>query len=202
MAAFLLKLFLLGLGTSSSHRGVTGGGGGCWHRLHPREQLSVYRMARRIVRNGAVLLLVMAASSSHPTPPAPSPAHLAGPAASGPVPAAYSTPPLPTGPAPPVTAVGPSAALSVAPAGKSRRVHPSAAVTAPGLYDVSLVDGYNVGIGGCARLRGGRGGSCRYAGCVDVNARCPAELRVASESGDDGVPSAVIRRHLPSPSPS
>ncbi|RWV82684.1 hypothetical protein GW17_00055793, partial [Ensete ventricosum] len=47
-------------------------------------------------------------------------------------------------------------------------------------YDVSLVDGYNVGIG----VRPSRG-SCRYAGCVaDVNARCPAELRVPAESGE------------------
>ncbi|KAJ8465504.1 hypothetical protein OPV22_028056 [Ensete ventricosum] len=51
-------------------------------------------------------------------------------------------------------------------------------------YDVSLVDGYNVGIG--VRPSGAAvGGSCRYAGCVtDVNARCPAELRVESESGE------------------
>ncbi|THU44711.1 hypothetical protein C4D60_Mb02t10220 [Musa balbisiana] len=70
-------------------------------------------------------------------------------------------------------------------------------------YDVSLVDGYNVGIG--VRPSGAAvGGSCRYAGCVaDVNARCPAELRVASESGETmACRSAVICRHLPSPSPS
>ncbi|GMH13874.1 hypothetical protein Nepgr_015715 [Nepenthes gracilis] len=43
-------------------------------------------------------------------------------------------------------------------------------------YDVSLVDGYNVGVG--VRPSGGTG-KCQYAGCVtDLNASCPPELRV------------------------
>ncbi|KAJ3674047.1 hypothetical protein LUZ60_006039 [Juncus effusus] len=46
-------------------------------------------------------------------------------------------------------------------------------------YDVSLVDGYNVGIGITAVGRIPKGSSCGYAGCVsDVNARCPESLRV------------------------
>ncbi|WOK99197.1 hypothetical protein Cni_G07909 [Canna indica] len=57
-------------------------------------------------------------------------------------------------------------------------------------YDVSLVDGYNVGIGvrPSAAAEAIRDGSCRYAGCVaDVNARCPAELRVAAEDSGETV---------------
>ncbi|KAJ8538010.1 hypothetical protein K7X08_014550 [Anisodus acutangulus] len=43
-------------------------------------------------------------------------------------------------------------------------------------YDVSLVDGYNVGIG--VRATGGTG-DCQYAGCVtDLNVNCPKELQV------------------------
>nr|GEX93817.1 pathogenesis-related protein 5-like [Tanacetum cinerariifolium] len=43
-------------------------------------------------------------------------------------------------------------------------------------YDVSLVDGYNVGIG--IRPTGGSG-DCQYAGCIaDLNVNCPPELRV------------------------
>ncbi|KAJ6675707.1 PATHOGENESIS-RELATED PROTEIN 5-RELATED [Salix viminalis] len=43
-------------------------------------------------------------------------------------------------------------------------------------YDVSLVDGYNVGLG--VKALGGYG-DCQYAGCVtDLNSNCPAELRV------------------------
>ncbi|KAI3841003.1 hypothetical protein MKX03_018234 [Papaver bracteatum] len=43
-------------------------------------------------------------------------------------------------------------------------------------YDVSLVDGYNVGVG---ITSSGGTGNCRYAGCIsDVNASCPAELQV------------------------
>ncbi|KAJ4967158.1 hypothetical protein NE237_019007 [Protea cynaroides] len=43
-------------------------------------------------------------------------------------------------------------------------------------YDVSLVDGYNVGMG--VRPAGGTG-ACQYAGCVaDLNANCPAELQI------------------------
>ncbi|XP_042494129.1 pathogenesis-related thaumatin-like protein 3.5 [Macadamia integrifolia] len=47
-------------------------------------------------------------------------------------------------------------------------------------YDVSLVDGYNEGMG--VKPSGGTG-SCQYAGCVDdLNTNCPAELQV-TESG-------------------
>ncbi|OVA18646.1 Thaumatin [Macleaya cordata] len=47
-------------------------------------------------------------------------------------------------------------------------------------YDVSLVDGYNVGLG--IKPSGGTG-NCQYAGCVaDLNGSCPAELQVL-ESG-------------------
>lgn len=47
-------------------------------------------------------------------------------------------------------------------------------------YDVSLVDGYNVGLG--VKAVGGTG-DCQYAGCVaDLNGKCPAELQV-TESG-------------------
>ncbi|CAH9131854.1 unnamed protein product [Cuscuta epithymum] len=43
-------------------------------------------------------------------------------------------------------------------------------------YDVSLVDGYNVGLG--IRPSGGSG-DCQYAGCLsDVNGNCPSELQV------------------------
>ncbi|KAG6533476.1 pathogenesis-related thaumatin-like protein 3.5 [Zingiber officinale] len=53
-------------------------------------------------------------------------------------------------------------------------------------YDVSLVDGYNIGIG--VRPSSAAGDNCRYAGCVeDLNARCPAELRVAAEPGGETV---------------
>ncbi|KAF9609790.1 hypothetical protein IFM89_018587 [Coptis chinensis] len=48
-------------------------------------------------------------------------------------------------------------------------------------YDVSLVDGYNVGVG--IKPSGGTG-DCQYAGCVaDLNASCPAELQVTTSSG-------------------
>ncbi|PNY06866.1 pathogenesis-related protein 5-like [Trifolium pratense] len=48
-------------------------------------------------------------------------------------------------------------------------------------YDVSLVDGYNVGIG--IQATGGTG-DCQYAGCVaDLNGQCPAELQVTEEGG-------------------
>ncbi|KAH7847334.1 hypothetical protein Vadar_024844 [Vaccinium darrowii] len=43
-------------------------------------------------------------------------------------------------------------------------------------YDVSLVDGYNVGMG--IRPSGGTG-DCKYAGCVsDLNKNCPPELQI------------------------
>lgn len=45
-------------------------------------------------------------------------------------------------------------------------------------YDVSLVDGYNVGVG--IKPSGGTG-NCQYAGCVaDLIGSCPAELQVVS----------------------
>ncbi|XP_021983660.1 pathogenesis-related thaumatin-like protein 3.5 isoform X2 [Helianthus annuus] len=48
-------------------------------------------------------------------------------------------------------------------------------------YDVSLVDGYNVGIG--IKPTGGAG-DCHYAGCIaDLNVNCPPELRVVDGSG-------------------
>ncbi|CAI8599967.1 unnamed protein product [Vicia faba] len=48
-------------------------------------------------------------------------------------------------------------------------------------YDVSLVDGYNVGMG--IHATGGTG-DCQYAGCVaDMNGHCPAELQVTEEGG-------------------
>lgn len=48
-------------------------------------------------------------------------------------------------------------------------------------YDVSLVQGYNVGIGVTPYV--GRG--CKYAGCTgDMNSKCPAELRVEGPDGD------------------
>ncbi|KAG6484709.1 pathogenesis-related thaumatin-like protein 3.5 [Zingiber officinale] len=53
-------------------------------------------------------------------------------------------------------------------------------------YDVSLVDGYNIGIG--IRPSAAAGDNCRYAGCVaDLNAQCPAELRMAAEPGGETV---------------
>ncbi|XP_068655800.1 pathogenesis-related thaumatin-like protein 3.5 [Aristolochia californica] len=43
-------------------------------------------------------------------------------------------------------------------------------------YDVSLVDGYNLGLG--IKPKGGTG-DCQYAGCLaDLNQSCPAELQV------------------------
>ncbi|KAL9233071.1 hypothetical protein vseg_008110 [Gypsophila vaccaria] len=44
-------------------------------------------------------------------------------------------------------------------------------------YDVSLVDGYNIGIG-VKPINGGTG-NCQYAGCnSDLNGSCPPELQV------------------------
>ncbi|KAK1651862.1 hypothetical protein QYE76_069667 [Lolium multiflorum] len=52
-------------------------------------------------------------------------------------------------------------------------------------YDVSLVDGYNVGIGVVATGARVNSSTCGYAGCVaDVNALCPAELQVTGKEGD------------------
>ncbi|XP_010246990.1 PREDICTED: pathogenesis-related protein 5 [Nelumbo nucifera] len=51
-------------------------------------------------------------------------------------------------------------------------------------YDVSLVDGYNVGMG--VRPSGGTG-DCQYAGCLtDLNGSCPAELQV-TDTGNNVV---------------
>ncbi|XP_061370670.1 pathogenesis-related thaumatin-like protein 3.5 [Gastrolobium bilobum] len=48
-------------------------------------------------------------------------------------------------------------------------------------YDVSLVDGYNVGMG--VKATGGTG-DCQYAGCiVDLNGHCPEELQVTEDGG-------------------
>ncbi|KAG6624816.1 pathogenesis-related protein 5-like [Carya illinoinensis] len=48
-------------------------------------------------------------------------------------------------------------------------------------YDVSLVDGYNVGIG--INATGGTS-DCQYAGCIaDLNGNCPPELQVVNVSG-------------------
>ncbi|KAL2456444.1 thaumatin-like protein 3 [Forsythia ovata] len=52
--------------------------------------------------------------------------------------------------------------------------------TAKDFYDVSLVDGYNVGLG--VRPSGGSG-DCQYAGCVaDLIGTCPKELQVTDSS--------------------
>lgn len=51
-------------------------------------------------------------------------------------------------------------------------------------YDVSLVDGYNVGLG--VKPVGGTG-DCQRAGCVtDLNSNCPADLQV-KDSGSGSV---------------
>lgn len=52
-------------------------------------------------------------------------------------------------------------------------------------YDVSLVDGYNVGIG--IRPSGGTG-DCKYAGCIaDLNQSCPQELQITDSSSSGSV---------------
>ncbi|XP_051149947.1 pathogenesis-related thaumatin-like protein 3.5 [Andrographis paniculata] len=57
----------------------------------------------------------------------------------------------------------------------------SADGAAKDFYDVSLVDGYNVGV--AVRPSGGAG-ECQSAGCVaDLNADCPEELEVVDGSG-------------------
>ncbi|KAM6568133.1 hypothetical protein CsatB_016118 [Cannabis sativa] len=55
-------------------------------------------------------------------------------------------------------------------------------------YDVSLVDGYNLGISITTSRSGGGGGGapgkCSYAGCIsDLNVMCPASLQVRSADG-------------------
>ncbi|CAN8292319.1 unnamed protein product [Cochlearia groenlandica] len=50
-------------------------------------------------------------------------------------------------------------------------------------YDVSLVDGYNVQM--VVAPQGGSGQNCSTTGCVvDLNGKCPSELRVNSVGGD------------------
>ncbi|TVU47853.1 hypothetical protein EJB05_07467, partial [Eragrostis curvula] len=50
-------------------------------------------------------------------------------------------------------------------------------------YDVSLVDGYNVGIGVAATGERVNFSTCGYAGCVgDVNALCPPELQMSGSA--------------------
>ncbi|XP_066346648.1 thaumatin-like protein 1b [Miscanthus floridulus] len=54
-------------------------------------------------------------------------------------------------------------------------------------YDVSLVDGFNVPVR-VAPSGGGGSGDCRPAACAgDVNAMCPADLRVVASSGGGSV---------------
>ncbi|KAF7143865.1 hypothetical protein RHSIM_Rhsim05G0215800 [Rhododendron simsii] len=62
-------------------------------------------------------------------------------------------------------------------------------------YDVSLVDGYNVGIG----IRPSNGnGDCKYAGCVaDLNANCPPELEVTSAGSGVACKSACTAFNRP-----
>ncbi|WVZ56073.1 hypothetical protein U9M48_006653 [Paspalum notatum var. saurae] len=62
-------------------------------------------------------------------------------------------------------------------------------------YDVSLVDGYNVGIGVAVTGARVNRATCGYAGCVgDVNALCPPELQMsaakAAGGGGEGAPAA------------
>ncbi|KAG8074123.1 hypothetical protein GUJ93_ZPchr0006g43355 [Zizania palustris] len=63
-------------------------------------------------------------------------------------------------------------------------------------YDVSLVDGYNVGIGVTATGAKVNLATCGYAGCVgDVNALCPPELQVAGKrsEGQPGTTTVACR---------
>ncbi|PON62178.1 Thaumatin [Parasponia andersonii] len=51
-------------------------------------------------------------------------------------------------------------------------------------YDVSLVDGYNLGMSITPFRAGGGPGKCSYAGCIsDLNVMCPASLQVRSGDG-------------------
>ncbi|KAL8087737.1 pathogenesis-related thaumatin-like protein 3.5 [Apium graveolens] len=62
-------------------------------------------------------------------------------------------------------------------------------------YDVSLVDGYNVGMG--VRPQSGTG-DCQYAGCVrDLNENCPAELQVANGDKTVACKSACLAFNAP-----
>jgi hypothetical protein len=76
------------------------------------------------------------------------------------------------GPAPPASL----AEITLAPPGSGR----------PDFYDVSLVDGFNVPVR-IAPSAGGAG-DCRPAACAgDVNAMCPADLRVTAAAAAGGV---------------
>ena len=67
--------------------------------------------------------------------------------------------------------------------------------TSKDFYDVSLVDGYNVGIG--IRPSGGTG-DCQYAGCVaDLNANCPQVLQVADSGKVVACMSACAAFNMP-----
>ncbi|KAH7846388.1 hypothetical protein Vadar_013438 [Vaccinium darrowii] len=62
-------------------------------------------------------------------------------------------------------------------------------------YDVSLVDGYNVGLG--IRTSGGTG-SCRYTSCAsDVNKNCPTELQVTNAGSVIACKSACMAFNTP-----
>jgi hypothetical protein len=62
-------------------------------------------------------------------------------------------------------------------------------------YDVSLVDGFNVPMLVAPRVAAANGSSCRPTGCAaDLNAACPAELRVpAGGGGGAGAPAVACR---------
>ncbi|KAL6982800.1 hypothetical protein U1Q18_016193 [Sarracenia purpurea var. burkii] len=62
-------------------------------------------------------------------------------------------------------------------------------------YDVSLVDGYNVGMG--VQPSGGTG-DCQYAGCIaDVNGNCPPELQVITSGAVVACKSACAAFNAP-----
>ncbi|KAK4342563.1 hypothetical protein RND71_038379 [Anisodus tanguticus] len=62
-------------------------------------------------------------------------------------------------------------------------------------YDVSLVDGYNVGVG--VRTSGGSG-DCQYAGCIaDLNGNCPEELQVLDSGKVVACKSACAKFNTP-----
>ncbi|KAA8537670.1 hypothetical protein F0562_027340 [Nyssa sinensis] len=62
-------------------------------------------------------------------------------------------------------------------------------------YDVSLVDGYNVGMG--VRPSGGTG-DCQYAGCVaNLNDNCPPELQVINSGSVVACKSACAAFNTP-----
>uniref|UniRef100_A0A2K2BI85 Thaumatin-like protein n=1 Tax=Populus trichocarpa TaxID=3694 RepID=A0A2K2BI85_POPTR len=62
-------------------------------------------------------------------------------------------------------------------------------------YDVSLVDGYNGGLG--VKALGGSG-DCQYAGCVaDLKGNCPTELRVMDSGSTVACKSACSALNAP-----